>query len=306
MLTGSCFASEIGGKMNEGKMRVLINPCGTVYNPASIESTIRLAVQGRALTKEDLFCHGGRYLSFLHYTDFSSESREDTLDRINSSTMMAHKFLAEAKILVVTFGTARVYRLKTTGEIVSNCHKLPPGYFTPGLLSADSVAEKWTRLLDDLQSFNPGIRILFTVSPVRHWKDGAHGNQVSKSVLFLAIEKLLSHPASAGYFPAYELLMDDLRDYRYYADDMMHPSGIAVDYIWEAFSGCYLDEQTVSTWKEIRNITRAVKHRIVKPLAGSDREFAKSMLSKISSVSKRYPYIDFSAELTYFDSLVTG
>ena len=304
MLTGSCFANEIGDKLAEGKMPVLVNPCGTVYNPASIESTLRLVMQRRSLAQDDLYSYGGKYLSFLHYTDFSSENPDKTLDMINRTTEVANGFMKSARFLFITFGTARVYRFLKTGEIVSNCHKLPADLFSQELLKVDYIAEKWLALMDDLHSFNPGLRVLFTVSPVRHWKDGAHANQVSKSVLFLAIEQLLNHPSSGGYFPAYELLFDDLRDYRYYGEDMLHPSKSAVDYIWDAFSDCYLDSQTINTWKEVSNITRAMKHRITGNDSRAEKEFAGNILAKISLLSAKYPYIGFSSEESFFKSLI--
>ena len=302
MLTGSCFANEIGDKMAEGKMKVMINPTGTVYNPVSIRNSIRLAADNKITGADELYFFREKYMSFLHYTDFTSEHQSETLNKINNSTLKAHYFLQSASFLVVTFGTARVYRLKESGEIVSNCHKLPQDLFTSELLTVEEVVTVWTELLDLLRKFNNKLRVIFTVSPVRHIKDGAHGNQVSKSVLFLAIEELLAQN-NTSYFPAYELLMDDLRDYRYYADDMLHPSGPAIDYIWEAFTGTFFEKQTLDLWKEISKINLAMKHILSAKGGSSTKQFASAMLARISSVNTRYPKIDLSAEESYFRSL---
>jgi hypothetical protein len=167
-------------------------------------------------------------------------------------------------------------------------------------LTVDEIVTLWTRQLDKLHLLFPHLHVVFTISPVRHWKDGAHGNQVSKSVLFVAVEELLKHDVSSGYFPAYELVMDDLRDYRFYKDDMLHPSTSAVNYIWEAFAGCYLDSNTISTWKEVVKITKAFNHRI-NTNSGSKRvNFAERVLKQISDIKIRVPNIDLSREEDYF------
>lgn len=300
-LIGSCFAAEIGSKMADGKMPVLINPSGTVFNPLSVDNTLNMVISGKMITRKDLFCHEGTWLSFSHYSDFSHGDPDVVVDRINLSTIRAHEFLKNAHYLFITFGTARVFRLSETGTVVSNCHKMPSSYFENQLLKPDDIVQAWNTRLSLLSAQFPDLKVIFTISPVRHWKDGAHGNQVSKSVLFLAVEELLAHPSSPQYFPAYELLMDELRDYRFYADDMLHPSGSAVEYIWEAFSGSYLDSSTMEQWKEISGITRAMKHR----LSGSDpkkvKTFADSMLARISRVVNGP---DLSEEASYFRNLV--
>ena len=302
---GSCFAAEIAGKMTEGKMSAHVNPFGTVYNPVSISNTLSAILEKRQFSKKDLFKYKERYISLLHYTSFSSDDPEGLLDRINTNIASSHDFLRSAKILFVTFGTARVYRLRETGMIVSNCHKLPESLFSQELLNVDEVVLLWTELLDKLREFNRDIKVIFTVSPVRHLKDGAHGNQVSKSVLFLAVEKLLSHPSSGGYFPAYEILIDDLRDYRYYAEDMVHPTSTAVDYIWKAFSECYLTSDALSVWKEARTITKALNHRFLTDSVSAKNDFANGMLRQISALGRKAPWIDLDKENSYFKEIIS-
>lgn len=304
LFIGSCFASETGSKLGEGKMQVLINPAGTVYNPVSVINTLNSIISGKPLKKEDLYCHEGTWLSFSHYTDFNSEDPVRVLEKVNRSSVDARSFLGKAHFLFVTFGTARAFRLKETGAIVSNCHKLPSSFFERELLKVTDIVNLWNKQLDFLAAEFPALKVVFTISPIRHWKDGAHGNQVSKAALFLAVEELLRHPSSPGYFPAFEILMDELRDYRFYNEDMLHPSKVAVDYIWEKFMEYYLENDTVETWKEASKITRAVRHRITSENVGNIRKFAESMLSRIQRLETSLKVVDFTKEKEYFSSLI--
>jgi hypothetical protein len=304
LFIGSCFASSIGQKMESGRLPVMINPAGAVYNPVSVCNTLDIINTGKQFTIDDLYNNNGTYLSFYHYTDFSSEDPSLVLNKINSRSTEALAFLNSCSFLFITFGTARVYRLKSSGEIVSNCHKLQASLFETQLLTINQIVELWGKQLDRLHTLFPSLKIVFTVSPIRHWKDGAHGNQVSKSVLFLAIEELLKHSASPDYFPSYELVMDDLRDYRFYNDDMLHPSDLAINYIWEAFSGTYFDNVTLNTYKEVLKITKAASHRIINDSGRRKNEFAEIMLKKISEIERSVSSIKLSSERNYFQSLL--
>ena len=203
MLIGSCFASSMGSRMEIGRMPVMINPAGAVFNPVSVSNTLETITSGKEFTQDDLSFHEGTWFSFYHYTDFSSDDPLKVLDKINRKSREALNFLKNTGFLFITLGTARVYRLKKTGEIVSNCHKIPSGQFEPELLNVGDIVTLWERQLDMLNRLFPRLKVIFTISPVRHWKDGAHGNQVSKSVLLLAVEELLGHSSSPEYFPAY-------------------------------------------------------------------------------------------------------
>jgi len=304
MFIGSCFASTMGSKMQMGRMPVIINPSGAVFNPVSVCNTIDTILSQEEFIKEDLYCHEDTYLSFYHYTDFSSDDPEKVLEKINKNSKEAYAFLKSARFLFITFGTARVYRLKATGQIVSNCHKLPQNQFAPELLSVNDIVILWKNMLDRLNSLFPQLKVVFTISPVRHWKDGAHGNQISKSILFLAVEELLNHHDSSEYFPAYELLMDDLRDYRFYDDDMLHPSATAINYIWNAFSGSYMENQTMNIWKEVVKISKACNHRLHNDSAKNISDFSVRMLNKITDIEGKVPSIDFSLERKYFSNLL--
>lgn len=304
MFIGSCFSSLIGYQMEAGHMPVMINPSGTVYNPVSVCNTIETIISGREYNEDDLYSFNGTWLSFNHYTDFSSDDPSVTLQKINSKSKEAFSFLKKARFLFITFGTARVYRFKKSGQIVSNCHKIPHGEFDTELLSVDEIVNLWSLQLDKLQLLFPGLKIIFTISPVRHWKDGAHGNQVSKAVLLLAVEELLNHNIMPQYFPAYELVMDDLRDYRYYGEDMLHPSSLAVSYIWEAFSGCYMDKHAVSIWRVVAKISKALGHRFNTGSQSKIIDFARGMLQEISDLESRAPEIDLSYERNYFTGIM--
>lgn len=303
MLTGSCFACEMGDMLAEGRMNVLVNPFGVLYNPASVARQFELLMSGYKFSKDDLNLHDGKYLSFDHGTAFSGKDPGKVTAYINSVSEEAGKFLAKAGILFITFGTARVFRWKETGRIVSNCHKIPQSDFMRELLNIETVAEIWINLLRKLKDFNPGIKVVFTVSPVRHWKDGPHGNQISKAVLLLAIEEIVNGIDYAGYFPSYELLLDDLRDYRFYADDMLHPSALAADYIGSYLRETYFDSKTLQAYKEIRGVALARKHRIEGSESHDLNSFSRIMLSKIGRLEEKYPFADLSGDRNYFEKL---
>jgi hypothetical protein len=300
MFIGSCFASSIGSQMELGHMPVMINPAGSVYNPVSVCNTLDTITKQQEFTIDDLYFHKGVWLSFYHYTDFSSEDSSALLKKINLRSKEASDFLKHARFLFVTFGTARVYEFIKSNLIVSNCHKIPADQFISKLLGVEEIVKLWSEQLDKLHMLFPHLKVVFTISPVRHWKDGAFGNQVSKSVLLVAINELLKHKTSPGYFPAYELVMDDLRDYRFYSEDMLHPSVPAIKYIWESFAGCYMDNITLNLWREVCKITNATNHRFNTDSKANRFHFAEKMLKQISEMKKKIPAIDLSAEENHF------
>lgn len=236
---GSCFSDEIGERLHDGGFCVEQNPFGTLYNPASIAPALRRIMDDREIGKEDLVEHEGLWHSWHHHGSFSRPTAEGCLEACNSRLHQAHQALREANLLIVTFGSAWVYDLAAHGgETVANCHKLPPQNFVRRCLSVDEIVTLWNPLLQELSAFNTQLSVLFTVSPIRHMADGAHGNQLSKSTLLLAIDNLISifnYHFSISYFPAYEIVLDELRDYRFYGPDMVHPSLLAVDVVWDRF-----------------------------------------------------------------------
>ena len=304
MFIGSCFADSIGRRMEMGRMPVMINPAGTVYNPLSVVNTLDFVVSGRMISKEELFSQNGKWVSFNHYTDFSSDDPDEVVARINARTSEAHSFIKNAGLLFVTFGTARIYREKQSGRVVSNCHKVPLSHFENELLKVNDIIKPWSNWLDQLNSRFPSLKVVFTISPIRHLKDGAHGNQLSKSTLFLAVEELLKHKSCPGYFPAYEIMMDDLRDYRFYDEDMLHLSSSAVNYIWDSFADCYFDSKVKAVWNEVSKIIKARNHRFIGSSDSGRRLFAEGMIKQISAMETKVPSIDLSAERIYFLSLL--
>ena len=303
MFLGSCFANEIGYRLASGKIDVMTNPHGTLFNPFSVAGALDKFVASYRYTEKDIYLYRNRYMSLDHHTAFSSYERDVLIQRLNDVSRAASEFIRRASFLFVTFGTSYVYTLRESGAIVANCHKLPSLLFERRLAPSNEISDRWRETLDRLAELNPALKVWFTVSPVRHLSDGAHANQISKAHLLLAAEELLSHPSVGGYFPAYEIFMDDLRDYRYYAADMVHPSETAIDYIWEKFSGVFLDSPTLRLWNDAARITRAMAHRI----SGDKREtapFATAMLERITDLKAKAPFIDLAAEEAYFRGLL--
>lgn len=300
MFIGSCFASNIGCQLESGHMPVMINPTGAVFNPVSVANTLNLISEDKKFSQEDLHYHDDRWLSFYHYTNFSSANPLEVLDKINRKTEEASSFLKDASFLFITFGTARFYTLRNSGLVVSNCHKIPADQFDHGLLSVEEIVSQWNEQLDRFHKMYPQLKIIFTISPVRHWKDGAYGNQVSKSVLFVAVNELLKHSTSPGYFPAYELMIDDLRDYRFYNDDLLHPSSSAISYIWDQFTACYFAPDTKETWNEVIKIKKAFNHRPGTDDGSRLKTFADRLLKQINDLKFKVPAIDLSKEEEYF------
>ena len=298
LMLGSCFVENIGQKLAENKFTVDINPFGTLYNPASVAQGIRLLLQPKPFGSNDLFQHEGVFHSFTHHSRFSSTSEEECLRMINQRLASSAEFLRNANRLIITFGTAYVYRLKASGEIVANCHKLPEKEFIRQRLSVDEIVNDWKLLLQALWTMNPALKILFTVSPIRHWKDGAHENQLSKSTLLLAIDDLQKqYPKQIAYFPAYEIVLDELRDYRFYASDMIHPSTLTIDYLWQRFTERFLSEQTVKVLKQWKEIEKAINHKPFQPESEGYKRFMLQTLSKMEQLKNKMASFDIEKEI---------
>jgi len=302
LFMGSCFASEIGRKAESGKIPVLINPHGTLFNPLSVSRALLRFAEGYSYSKRDLYLFENRYYSLDHYTLFSSEDPDELVERLNTVNNSAHDFLLKASFLFITFGTAWVFDLKENGDSVANCHKLPASLFLRRQAEVSEIENIWADTLERVLRVNPSLKVWFTVSPVRHLNDGLHANQLSKSRLLLACDRLMSYPSVTGYFPSYELFMDDLRDYRFYATDMLHPSDVGLMYVWNRFTESFFTMNTMSLWSEADRISKAMAHRILgdRNTAGT---FARAMLKKIDDLSDKASYIDLSAEREYFESI---
>lgn len=261
LMLGSCFTENIGEKLTYFKFDIDVNPCGIVYNPCSVARVLELILAGKPLTEAGLMQHDGKWLSLLHHGSFSSPDRGTCLRQINERLTGAVERLKSTDLLLITFGTAWVFRYKQDGRIVSNCHKIPASEFERFRLEPEEIVTTYTALIRRLREINPALRIIFTVSPIRHWKDGAHGNQLSKSVLLLAIDRLIHSLEGLYYFPSYEIVMDELRDYRFYAGDMLHISPGAVEYIWERFRDIYMGKDTLELMTKIDKVNKTLSHR---------------------------------------------
>ena len=291
MTLGSCFAQNIGKKMEEVWFDTIINPFGVLYNPVSIQKSIELLIENKTFTENDLFDYRGLWQSFSQSSLFSDITAEKCLIKINERYIPARDFLKKTDFLLITFGTSWVFEEKKTGNIVSNCHKLPANDFVRRRLTVEEIVSLYTKLFAKLRELFPKLKLVFSVSPIRHWKDGAHENNVSKSILLLAIEQLQKQFENVEYFPAYEIQMDELRDYRFYASDMFHPSDVAVDYIWKRFSETYFDNKTLKIKKELEQLYADLSHRPLQPNSEEFLLFQKNIENRKMKICTEYPFL---------------
>lgn len=299
LLMGSCFATHIGTRLVEAKFACDVNPYGVLYNPMSISAALREAMDGKLYAEKDLYAYGDLWHSPMHHGDFSAPSVSEALERINTRLKRLHTELKELDVLVATWGTAWVYEDAETGSIVGNCHKKPERCFRRRRLAVEEVVNEWLQLLATLRKLNPQIKVLLTVSPIRHLRDGLHANQLSKAALLLAADQLVeAMPDVVGYFPAYELLVDELRDYRFYATDMVHPSEVAVNYVWQRFCEACLTDEARLVMDECDAIHKDLSHKPFRPESDGYKKFLEQILLKIDRLNEKYPYLDFEKERT--------
>ena len=297
---GSCFIENIGAMLNARQLLFLQNPFGIVYNPLSIArqlaviSTLETVEKPYFFTKNDLFQHNGLWGSLQHHSKFSGESREIVLKNINDSLVTAHDFFKKTNRIILTLGTANVFVWKETGEVVANCHKLPPQYFEKKRLNIEEIVATFKPIFEKIFTQNTDCQIIITVSPIRHIRDGLVENNRSKAVLLLAADALSQLFEHVHYFPTYEIMMDDLRDYRFYESDMIHPNSTAIEYIWQHFSETFFDNKTKNIITKVEKINLMMAHR---PLHGADtagyQKFREQLNLKILALQKQYPFLDF-------------
>ena len=294
MFIGSCFSENIGTYFERHLFRTdLNNPFGILFNPASIAKAVRRLLSETPYSDNDLFLHNGVWNSYDHHSDFSDTEKEKCLAKMNDKLKESSQFLKNATILFITFGTAWIYRQKANGEIVSNCHKMPANTFLREKLSVQDIVNEYTDLFHTFPFSDKKTRVIFTVSPVRHTKDGLHENQLSKATLLLAIDELQKRFDFVEYFPSYEMLLDDLRDYRFYNEDMVHPNNTAIKYLTEKLSS-YFSEETKMLMNEAEQITSAESHRPFNPQSNEYQNFISSihekksqLMTKIANIRKR-------------------
>ena len=297
LLLGSCFAENMGRQLAENKFRVDVNPFGILYNPFSVSTALVEILKGKVYQEEDLFAYKECWHSPMHHGYFSAFTPEETLHTINSRLHHAYKKLPELNWLMVTMGTAYVYKQKESGQVVANCHQLPESHFLRYRLSVEEIVEDYTALITEMSALNPDLKWLFTVSPIRHIRDGMHANQLSKSTLLLAIDRLQQlFPERVFYFPSYEIILDELRDYRFYADDMLHPSPLAIRYLWERFSETFFSSETKQVIVAVQDIRRDLAHKPFHPESEAYQRFLGQIVLKIERLIGKYPYLDFQKE----------
>ena len=294
IMAGSCFSENIGKRLSSLHFPVTINPFGIVFNPIAMANQFLLLQQKYFFSEKDLFLYQELWSSFSHHSRFSHPDPTTCLKNINASLANVQTFLKEDTTFLVTFGTAWIYTYTETGESVANCHKIPNHRFEKRLLSVAEIVEKWTKILSLFQEKYPKSHWIFTLSPVRHWKDGAQENQWSKATLLLSIKTLLDNfPEYTHYFPAYEIVMDELRDYRFFEKDLLHPNEIAVDYLWEKFGKCYFKPETLQLNAEIDSLNKALAHRLLFPETSLSQQFLTQIQRQKDTLIQKYPFIAF-------------
>ena len=306
-LVGSCFTENIGSKLKQLKFAVLENPNGILFNPISIVKSLGSYIDNKQYTDGDLFYQNECWNSWEHHSRFSHPDKDTCLQMINQSQQAAHQFLKTTDWLLITVGSAFVYELSgyinpLGNGVVANCHKVPTDKFIKKLLSPAEVEAAFKSVIEKIIAFNPSIQIIFTISPVRHLRDGFVENNRSKSALIQAIHQLVDSNDKLFYFPAYELVIDDLRDYRFFAEDMVHPNYAATNYVWEKFISVAIDEPSQLIMKEINQLNAARSHKPFNPTSAAHKKFLQINLNKLLHLKSRFPYINFSMEEEYFSS----
>ncbi len=293
LFMGSCFANEVGSIMKNLRFDVNVNPFGVLYNPASIAESLERLISGRHFENENVIKCGDIYKSLSHSSEFAAMSEDELTSNVNRQLDEASVHFKESKWVVLSLGTRWIYRLCSSGKVVANCQKLPQTCFDRAPLDVEDVVKSLSPLIAD----NPQKNWILTVSPLRHWKDGAHGNQLSKAVLLLAVEKLQNMHENVHYFPAYEILLDELRDYRFYSEDMLHPSDQAVNHIWNIFSQIYVDLPSQEFMKVVSRLNAMAAHKPFFPHSESymmfdkeRKELEKSVNEKLENFRSLTPY----------------
>lgn len=304
LMTGSCFAEHMERKLSWYKYNVYGNPFGILYNPESIAYSFERTRDLKYYSPNELVLHDGLYHSMDHHGVYSGSDQDLVLEKINKGLEEARAFMKKTGFAFISLGTSRVHTYKPTGRVVGNNHKIPAVQFEPGILNVEETIACLQRIYDVLKELNQGVHIIWTISPVRHLKDGLIENQRSKAVLILAVEEFVKTHQDTQYFPAYEIMMDQLRDYRYYARDLVHPSDVAIDIIWETLSVLYLDPHESEHHMAIEKVRKAAAHRILHNQPAAIESFAKTQLKNIDHLASLYPEMDWKEERQYFFHLI--
>lgn len=305
LFVGSCFAEHVGRFLAEARFRCRVNPFGVLYNPESIAAVLRLVAGSRGLEAEDFFEAGGRWHSWLNDSSFDADGEEACRHGLEEAVESVATGLQDSKALFLTLGTNRIYINKVCGRVVGNCHKQPGTLFAERSLTADEAAEALERALVDLWRMAPRLQVVFTVSPYRYAKYGFHESRLGKAALLLAVDALCrKYPGSCSYFPAYEIMLDELRDYRFYAEDMLHPSATAVRYIRECFARVYFTDEALHYRQEWESMNRALVHRPLHPGTEEHRSFVRQTMARLQQLHEKYPRVDVADDMARLAGMV--
>jgi lysophospholipase L1-like esterase len=296
---GSCFAGAVGQRLVRNKFKALVNPFGTIYNPASIFRLLHDALQS-ILPEEDTYLHrDGIFFNYKFHSDFSAEDRKGLQAQIEQALNSTREQIRKSQWLIITLGTAYCYELKENRLIVANNHKMPAELFHKRMIEPEEISIRFEQLLPSLMSANPDIRIIFTVSPVRHLRDSLVKNTLSKASLRLAVDRLIrQNPEQISYFPGFELMMDDLRDYRFYDRDMLHPSEMAEDYIWQKFCDTFMDRETEELLSKWEKLSRALHHKPFHPRSAGHQQFLKNIIEQLRQLPA---YMQVEEDIRYLE-----
>lgn len=306
MLLGSCFAENMGEKFEYFKFQTIVNPFGIIFNPVSLEKLIRRSIEKRKFTENDIFFHNELWHCYDVHSELSNSDKSFFLNSLNDLINSTHQQLNDSTHIIITLGTSWVYRHRQAQSdsdgVVANCHKVPQKEFTKELLSIQQIEESIESIISLVHSVNPNCKFIFTVSPVRHIKDGFIENTLSKAHLISAIHSVLNRKFSTSlelttqnniYFPSYEIMMDELRDYRFYGEDMLHPNQTAIDYIWIQFFQNYISESEFGLMNDICSIQKGLNHRPFNPNTESHQKFIDGLTQKMQLIKNQYPFIKF-------------
>ena len=294
MSLGSCFAEDMGEKFNYFKFQNTVNPFGIIFNPVSIEKIVNRIVRKIEFTEKDIFFHNDLWHSYEVHSELSNPNKEDFLNILNQLVESIHNQIKDSTHFIITLGTSWVYRNLETNEVVANCHKVPHKQFKKELLSIETIEKSIQNTIALIQKVNPNCNFIFTVSPVRHIKDGFIENTLSKAHLISAIHSITKHQLFiTNYFPSYEIMMDELRDYRFYSEDMLHPTKVALDYIWKRFKENFISEASFDIMDEVETIQKGLSHRSFNPNSESHQKFLKNLNQKIQSLQNQLPFVVF-------------
>jgi hypothetical protein len=298
---GSCFTEHIGNALKELKFDVLQNPNGILFDPVSVCNSLVSYIQNKQYETQDFFQLNELWHSWQHHSRFSHTDLQTAINNINASQAAAHRFLKEADWLVITLGSSFNYRLVNEGyQGVANCHRAPAQWFQKHLLGIDEMVAKLDNAIHQVFHFNSKVHIIFTISPVRHIRDGVVDNNRSKSRLIETVHHLVNKFNRLHYFPSYELVIDVLRDYRFYDIDMVHPNYLATDFVLQNFLQAFMSDETLALVQELKKINIARKHRSSHPQTTAHQKFLKTHMEKVKSLQQKYPYIDLKEEMEYF------